>query len=189
MRNEFLRKAVHIMVGIFLLLLLRSGFLNYTVLILMLILSLCIYIFTKNQIPFVSRLIEIVDRGERIHGKGAVTYILGVILVYVFFNDNLQILGASIIILAFGDGFAGIIGKYFGESKLPFNKRKSYEGLLAGILFSFFGALFFVPPMPAFVVSVVISIIESLPIRLGKIEFDDNLFIPILSAIILWALM
>ncbi len=39
--------------------------------------------------------------------------------------------------LAFGDGFANLLGRKFGKTLLPWNKQKSWEGFLAFVCFAF----------------------------------------------------
>ncbi|MHA1712256.1 MAG: HAD-IB family phosphatase, partial [Candidatus Freyarchaeota archaeon] len=88
-------------------------------------------------------------------------FALGIIFSLVFLPQPEGY--ASIAILTLGDGFATLSGRLLGRSMLPFNKGKSLEGFIFGLLFSFLGASFFVGPMKALIGSVIGMVVECLP--------------------------
>jgi len=114
---------------------------------------------------------------------GQTAYLIAVILVIVFFSKTIAIY--SLVFTIFGDAASGVIGKRFG--KIRFWKEKSIAGTI-----SFF--------VSAFIIGIILNFLPSLQIGWLKIlegsafsafiEFlplpvDDNLSVPILTAIFL----
>ena len=63
------------------------------------------------------------------------SYFISIIsLLYLSFFLDEKICFASIAILAAGDGFAGVIGRKYGNHRLYFNKNKSWEGSISGFM-------------------------------------------------------
>jgi dolichol kinase len=83
------------------------------------------------QIPLVSSL-TILSSRPRDQGRfvfGPVTLGFGALLTLSFYP--LEIASIAIYALAFGDGFAGLIGKIFGRNRPDFLLGKSLEGTIA----------------------------------------------------------
>ncbi|MGB9959908.1 MAG: HAD-IB family phosphatase [Candidatus Bathyarchaeales archaeon] len=87
---------------------------------------------------------------------------------------------AAITIFAIGDSTAAIFGRIFGKTPLPFNKGKTLEGLIAGLLFSFLAATAYLNPLKALVGAAVALFVESLPLPI-----NDNLVVPLITGAIL----
>ncbi|RLE42191.1 hypothetical protein DRJ48_04080 [Candidatus Woesearchaeota archaeon] len=66
-----------------------------------------------------------------------------------------------------------------------FNKRKTIEGSLAGLVAGFLGAMLCVAPLEALIAAFVGMVLEVLELRFGWLEFEDNLIIPISSGLAL----
>jgi dolichol kinase/phosphoserine phosphatase len=111
-------------------------------------------------------------------------YAIGIIISLAMFPEPLNY--ASIAILTFGDGFASILGKRFGQTISPINKLKTIEGSIFGWFFAFLGSLIFIDTTRALIGATVGLVIESLPSPI-----DDNLAIPLASgfALSLWTLL
>lgn len=107
-------------------------------------------------------------------GWGAACYATGSLIPLVFLTDVNQI-AAVIFILAVGDSFATIIGK-FGKIRVPHNKKKTLEGAF-GFLLSSLPAYYFVGNsiVPLAIVGTIVEIIN--------FRIDDNLTIPIAGTI------
>lgn len=90
---------------------------------------------------------------------------------------------AAIAVLTLGDSSASILGKRFGSMKIPFNKGKSVEGSICGLVIAFLGALLFVDPITALLGAVSGILIEAIPL-----PFDDNLLIPLAAGISMYLL-
>ena len=119
---------------------------------------------------------------------GIALYPFVVLLLIFTFRSNLQIAAAGWGYLAFGDGFASIVGMSVGGARLPWNPRKSFSGFLGYLVFGFLGAA----SLYGFVASRVPSswelgclacaalagaAVESLPS-----ELDDNVLPPLVAA-------
>lgn len=189
MRHELLRKVVHVGLALFFLLLIQFNLLNIYILLLMLLGGFGVWIFRNSRIKLLAKFIEVVDRGALVYGKGVVTYMLGIIFVYFFFQNNKDILSAGIIVLGLGDGMAALIGTYFGRVKLPYNKKKTLEGLIFGMLFSVLGAVLFVPFFPALFTSIIVMLLETFEFKIFHMKIDDNLYIPVFSAFLLYLII
>lgn len=146
------------------------------------------------------------------YSRGMLTYPVVVFLLMLLFP--LPIAASQWATLSFGDGFATLIGRFFGRRPLPWNKEKTFEGLAAFIVMGAAGAIFFFwltmhnadassviwqgshilwvvgsLSMPEVVVLCIVStmvaaLFESLP--LGYI--DDNLAAPMAGALVKLAL-
>ena len=100
-----------------------------------------------------------------------------------FFPEHIAL--AAILILAFGDSVTNVIGRYFGKIPIWYNKKKNWEGIWAGIFFCTVGASFFVPLWIAFVAATAAMMVESLSLKVGDIELDDNVLIPIVAGVVM----
>ncbi len=178
---ELRRQFLHIFFGIFIVFMLYYHLFNIyhllAILITGLILSkLCCHF----RIPIASWVMDKFERPEfrySFPGKGPIFFMIGSIIVVYFFP--LKIALASILILSLGDGLSHIFGKLISKKKYKY--LKSIEGTLIGITFSFFGAMIFVSALAAFLGTITSLLLENL-----KIPFiDDNLFIPIVAALVI----
>ncbi len=126
---------------------------------------------------------------------GIALYPLVVLLLIVTFRRNLPLAAAGWGYLALGDGFATILGMTLAGPRLPWNAKKSYSGFAGYLLFGFLGAAF----LYGFVASRVPSpwelgclgaaalagaAVESLPT-----ELDDNVLPPLAAAAVLALLL
>ena len=103
---------------------------------------------------------------------------LGILLTLLLFP--IQVSSASIAIFAWGDSAASIFGGRISKKPFLFNKDKTIEGSIAGFLFAFLAALFFVSPINAAFGAAVAMFFEYLPL-----PANDNLVIPISTGLIL----
>src|SRR5712692_8144393 len=120
-----------------------------------------------------------VARHQRGYDAGIVVYPAAVFVLIVVFNWHVEIAAAAWALLAFGDGFATVVGRALPIAALPWNREKSWGGTLAFILFGAAGAFavewLFGAPAPLAIVAAVLAsaIAESLPLRL-----NDNVVVP-----------
>jgi len=113
---------------------------------------------------------------------GASTFMLGALVTFWVFGA--EIFRIAIIVLAVGDSFSTIVGMKYGSRKLFYNKKKTWEGTLAGLLTSFTACLFLVPAPIAFTAAAVGMLVESAPV-----ELNDNLTIPLAVALVMLVLL
>lgn len=84
----------------------------------------------------------------------------------------------SIAVLALGDSFSTAVG-IFGRNRIFYNRKKTWEGTLAGFAAAYAGC-FLISPQLALPAALSGMIAESLPLKI-----DDNLTVPILTGIAL----
>lgn len=113
--------------------------------------------------------------------KGAIYYLIGVLIAIVLFDKDIA--SASILILAVGDPAGHIVGRYYGTKRLVINRKKLLEGTLAGIFFSTIAASFFVSVPVAFFGASFGMMAEA--IELKFLELDDNFSIPFISGLVM----
>jgi len=132
------------------------------------------------------------DRAELL--KGPLCYVLVLVgITLAFWRDN-PAGTIAVSMMCGGDGFADIIGRRFGSSKLPWNPNKSWAGSIAmfvaglamasGFFWLFCGMGYFecfslqvtLPYLAA--VCGICTVVESLPIDSW---FDDNLSVPLVA--------
>ncbi|HXH37705.1 MAG TPA: DUF92 domain-containing protein [Thermoanaerobaculia bacterium] len=173
--NEVLRKFLHIGMGFGALLLLRIPW-RYAALI-------GVAATIGNWLVLHRIAGRRVARHERGWDVGIILYPLAVTLLIVVFNWHIEIAAVAWVLLAFGDGFATVIGRSLPLAPLPWNPAKSWGGVIAFVLFGGAAAfaiarLFGAPQDVAIAVAVLAgAIAESLPLGI-----DDNVTVPFVAA-------
>jgi uncharacterized protein (TIGR00297 family) len=141
-------------------------------------------------------------RGMR---AGVLFYPLSVLVLILAFRHRLDLAAAAWGVMAFGDGLATLAGRRFDGPRLPWNRAKTWSGLLAFIVAGWLGAVALgvwvettlassgfvsnhtpsVLPlwMAAVIAAIVAGFAETLPIGL-----DDNLTVPAVAGSTLWFL-
>jgi HAD superfamily phosphoserine phosphatase-like hydrolase len=87
---------------------------------------------------------------------------------------------AVITILTLGDGTAKLVGKKIGQTVLPYNKTKTLEGTIVGIVVSAIASSIFIPPAQAIIASILGLVVESMPLAI-----NDNITIPLSAGLLL----
>lgn len=131
-----------------------------------------------------------VSRHERGWDAGIVLYPFAVAVLIVVFRDRLALAAIAWVVLAFGDGFATVVGKTFRGPALPWNGEKSWSGFLAFVTAGTFGGLAIaiwmqhaINPIHVVIVVVVAAVVESLPLRV-----NDNVTVPAAAVVTLLVL-
>ncbi len=112
-------------------------------------------------------------------GWGSACYATGVLVLLVFLGDINRI-AAGIFVLAVGDAVSTLVGRR-GTHPLPYNRSKTFEGLLAFVVFSL-PAYFFIGPL-VIPLALLAAIVETQPIPI-----DDNISVPLASVLFLLAI-
>ncbi|MBN2458439.1 hypothetical protein JXB31_04895 [Candidatus Woesearchaeota archaeon] len=186
---ELRRKILHICTGLIISALIYLGLLKPWMLIVIILLGFILSLISARiKLPFISYMLEMFDRKERIPGKGALTFIIGITLVWILFYESLDIALASIMILTFGDAFSSIFSRYLGRIKHPFSDFKLLEGTIAGVIAGVLSAVLFVSFLEAVTGSLIAMTIEAVGIRLGERIIDDNITIPLSAGLSIFAL-
>ena len=127
------------------------------------------------KVPIVSSLTNMASR-TRDNGRfvmGPVTLGLGALAALLFYPSPAAAIG--IYALAFGDGLASLVGKFFGKWRPAFLAGKSIEGSMACFAAVLVSAYAVSGSMHiALVAAITASVVEALPL-----EDYDNLAIPV----------
>ncbi|MFX1565562.1 MAG: haloacid dehalogenase-like hydrolase [Promethearchaeota archaeon] len=137
------------------------------------------------KIPLISNMVLAAGREEEIdsHVLSPLYFAAGVTLSLLIFGTLLQlphIAVASVIVFLIGDAFSTIGGIFLGRHHYPFNRQKTIEGTLIGFTSAFFVLLLIMSPISALLTAIIAAVIELLPSQL-----DDNLAVPLITAIVL----
>ncbi|KAK8956261.1 hypothetical protein KSP40_PGU004817 [Platanthera guangdongensis] len=133
------------------------------------------------------------DRSELL--KGPLYYACTITFSTLIFWRTSPISIAAICNLCAGDGVADLVGRRFGEKKLPYNPDKSYAGTAAMAVAGFLASLGYMHYFASFgyieeswgmilgflLVSTASAIVESLPM---SSDLDDNLTVPMTSLLV-----
>lgn len=181
---EVKRQAFHLILGLILVALLYFDILNAVLLAFFFCIGIIFSILSKyKKIKVIDWLLENLDRKEAVlPGKGVLFYLLGSIIVLVLFDKNIAL--ASIMVLVLGDSLCHI--GVFGRIKVPWNDKKTFEGIIIGMIAGILGAIFFVKPLEATLASVIAMSFES--INWDRYGLDDNLIVPIVAGSVIWFL-
>lgn len=188
---EIKRKMMHVIVGVVIVLLIYYEVLEFWMALVVFLAGILISIISaRNSIPVIRFFLLRYDRPEHSNtpGLGVISIFSSVSVLLLLLEAGLLSKGivlASLMIWVFGDSSAAVVGKIYGKKKHPFND-KHIEGTIAGIIGGTIGALFFVPLYAAFSAAFVTMIIESLEIKILKHPIDDNIFVPLIAAGVLF---
>lgn len=188
---EYRRQAMHLTVGVTITLFLYFGILHTWLLAFMIPVSfLCVKLVRERRLPFAERILLVFERRhhfEKFPGRGSICFLIGSFLASLLFAPSITL--ASILILAFGDSITNIAGGYFGKMPLPYNPKKNLEGPAAGALIAAVAASIFVPFPIALGAALLAMFVETLPLRIGPWEVDDNITIPLVAGLVMTILL
>ncbi len=174
--REIKRHIFHIIFGTIIGLLFYFGILNKMHFAMLTILAgIMFYIYKHYKLPVLHQMMMALEREHNLHkfpGIGAFYYMVGCTIAVWLYSTNIAT--ASIFIVAWGDGVAGLLRAYSTK------RIKNRESTILAIAVSIFAAQFFVSLLHAAIASAITMIVERFDIKL-----DDNLYIPILSGAIL----
>jgi dolichol kinase len=179
MKKELWRQLIHAS-GVFIVVL--SYFLppNLLIILCIAILGFVEMVFRLDRhynIPLFSAILRVTKREH--DERGFVFFFIGIIITLYFFQFNMAIANAAILILLFGDSASTLIGKRFGKNKLPFQSHKTLEGSLTFLVVGFMVSLTQLSVIPAFVGVMAGTLTEA------YIPVDDNVPIPLVSAFVM----
>ena len=137
--------------------------------------------FWKERFPFYYRLVYKLER-EKNYSKPSIQALwanLGIFLGFLIFGKEASTVG--VVVLAVVDAFAGMVGIRYGKRRIG---NKSLEGAFAFFLSVFFVLSPFIGLWQAFIVALLSSVAEILPLKL-----DDNFTIPLIASLVYKILM
>lgn len=192
LKSEYKRKAVHIGSSLFGLLLRWLNFWQGA------LCALAAFVFNWQILPRLGgkELYRDADH-KRGYPIGILLYPLSVLFLILVMPRHLAIVAAAWAIMGWGDGFASIVGRKFGATKLPWNPNRSYAGSLAFLAFGSIAAVLFTwwvdrtPPEPwlwyvvaiPVLATILAAVVETVPTGL-----DDNLTVPLSAGFFMLAL-
>jgi len=182
------RKTIHFFIGIIFIILLDFIYfipLVLSLIVLLIIASIIIKYYKDERILKILASIERKEQIKRFPLKGAIYYLIGILVTVMFFDKPIS--SASIMILAVGDPVACLIGQYYGKKKIIINPNKLIEGTLAGTLVATLCASIFIPLPIAFFGAISGMMAEA--IELEIFHLDDNIFIPIVAGFVMESIM
>jgi phytol kinase len=181
-KTEVVRKTIHFLIA------LSPGMaaINYPLTVLALMAGVLGYTFMEMlrlsgvKIPVVSTLTAMASRPRDIgvFVLGPVTLGIGALLTLLLFPSPAACIG--IYALAFGDGFAGLVGKLFGRIRPAFLFGKSLEGS-AACFAAIFVSAFLVSHnfVVSFAAAIAGTAVEALPL-----EDYDNISLPLIVGVV-----
>lgn len=182
---EFIRKIVHILVGIIIVLGFNARILDLKIFgITIVLLAAAILYNLKAERELLTNILSINRVDAKIPGLEIFFYFIGCFIVLALFPLNIA--SASIMILAFGDSVAHLVSKHFGGSLV--SKKTYTEGTIFGTIAGTLAAWTYVPLLAAIIATTCAMLIEAGDLRIANHRVDDNLLIPLVAATTLWLL-
>jgi dolichol kinase len=177
LKTEFIRKTIHFLIALSP----SMAAVNKLVTVSFLVMGTLGYTYMEYlrlsgvKVPVISSLTSMASRSRDI-GRfvmGPVTLGLGALLALLLYPSPAAAI--AIYALAFGDGFASLVGKFFGKWRPAFLFGKSVEGSLACFAAVLISAYRVSGRMSvAFTAALTAMVVEALPL-----EDYDNLALPI----------
>jgi uncharacterized protein (TIGR00297 family) len=174
--NETLRKGLHIAFGL--------GAFALKWLPWYVAAGVCVVAILGNWLVLHRLVGHSVARHERGFDAGIVLYPVMVLLLVVVFRDRLHYAAIGWALLAFGDGIATLAGQSVRLAPLPWNRDKSWGGLLAFFVVGAAAALAvaywmdYRRPGVVLLAALAAAIVESLPLGV-----DDNVTVPVAAGV------
>jgi dolichol kinase len=173
---ETKRHIFHIAFGTILALLYSFAIITKIHFLILLILSIAAFTLYKHvKIPILHQIMQNLERKENLRkfpGKGAIYYMLGCTIAAWLYSADVAT--ASILILAWGDGMAGLARSFARKPNKPWHTTAI--GIIAGTIASGFYAKF----IPALAASASAMLLERIHWKI-----DDNLVVPIVAGAVI----
>jgi dolichol kinase len=176
-KSEILRKTLHFLIALTPVL---ASF-NRPMTVVLLAVGTLFYTFVESlrmagvEVPVISKITEKGSRSRDL-GRfvlGPVTLGIGAMLALLIYPS--PIASVAIYALAFGDGFASLIGRIFGNIRPAFLKGKSIEGSIACFLAVYISAFLVLHnSQAAFIAAFTATSVEALPLK----DYD-NILLPV----------
>ncbi|MFH0867712.1 MAG: hypothetical protein V1831_00185 [Candidatus Woesearchaeota archaeon] len=187
---ELKRNIFHMLMGVLIVILLLLKIIGKMHIFFLIVVAISIaFLKKKHEIPPIDLALKHFERPKNLKtfpGKGVIFYLIGVFLTLSFFP--LDIAMPAIMVLAFADPISHFFGTRFGKIAHPLTTKKFIEGMIAGMIAGFLGALIFVPWPQALAASFFAMIAEGIEMKIGPGRVDDNVIIPLVAAAAIWAI-
>lgn len=140
-----------------------------------------------NTLSYKFNLIKSMEREEQ-DGFGTIYYAIAILVLSIvtFGIINKPIVGlAGMFVMCFGDGFAAVFGKKFGNKKYKIgNTTKSYLGSFTMLVITFgiiFAVLSYLGTTYTIAKSILVAVITTI-LEAVSIKGTDNITVPLLTA-------
>ncbi len=120
------------------------------------------------RVPFISPLVDRLERKDVIPGQGALFFTISVLICLIFFSKESVFF--AVVVLSVLDGAATIAGKAWGRTRIF--RGKSLEGSLVGVVLAIMVLVWFLPWVKGFQIALFAGLVELIS------PVDDNLTIP-----------
>ena len=184
---EVKRQLFHLVAGLILAFLVYYSIITSFALLVLILLHLLFSLLSlRYSVPLFGWFLNQFERNDDLSnfpGKGSLSVLVGAFIVVFLFSKEIAV--ASLLILAVGDSIASLVGTHYKKRNHPLNDLKSLEGSFLGFLFAFVFALLVIPWLEALLASLFAMIFESLEIKIFHRKLNDNITIPIISAVVI----
>ncbi|MDD9953112.1 MAG: hypothetical protein OXR66_02145 [Candidatus Woesearchaeota archaeon] len=183
---ELVRKLLHALGGVLVILLVKAGVLTLGILgLLIVVFAAIILVNCKYERELLTKILTINRADKNIPGMDVLSFALGCWIVLACLEQPLAF--AAIMILSFGDPLAHLIGGGLG-GRATTSRNRYLLGGAGGALAGTLGALMYVPFIPALLASVAAMTVEAGELRIANHHIDDNLTIPLVAGVVLWVI-
>ncbi len=171
---EVRRKVFHILLGCHFFVLLTFMFQLRWAYLALLALGLTLsFLQEKRPLPAITWILGRFDRPhEAVPGRGIITYFSGAMLVCFIFPEEIAL--TAILVLAFGDPFAYLVGCSLGRVKLPWNPNKTLEGMLGFLGASSLFTMIYIGGFQIIFPCFLASLVETFNLSRWRV-LDDNI--------------
>lgn len=184
-RLEIMRKVVHVLTGLVIVLGIQTRLLDTMMLgIAILFLGALMLYNYKYEREALSRILSINRADAKLPGFSALAFFVGCWVVLSLFPQHIAL--AAILVLTVGDPIAHLIGSGFGATRVAVTRRSYLNGAIAGTVAGALAAWLYAPWYAALLASAAAMAIEAGELRIADHHVDDNLTIPIVSAVVLF---
>jgi dolichol kinase len=187
MHKVVLRKIIHLCFGLFILLLYYLDFYVLEILSALLIIGIIFSLTCKQyKLPLIYDLLKLLGKNKEFYGLGMLIFCFSGLFLYAIFPRLIAF--SAIFVLAVADSIGAVIGVLFGKIQLAHNPEKHIEGRLIAFFICVMVLSFIFGWFIATITSFIAILVESTNIKLKKINIDDNLLMPLVTAITLYIL-
>ena len=184
---ELLRKAIHVIAGIFVVLAVETRFLTTGTLGALIVVLGAIVLFNyRYEKELLTRVLSLNRADKKVPGLDVLAFFLGCWIVLAIFPHEIAF--ASILILTFGDPVAHLISTGFGGKEAAVTRTSYFEGTVAGTIVGALAGWIYVGFFPALIASAAAMFVESGELRIASHHIDDNFTIPIVAGLVLWVI-
>ncbi len=180
---EFKRQVAHLLFGLAYSATFALGWMTPEISFVLVVVALGASQFVKRRRTFVDKIILLLERQQQLLDlplKGLIFFLLGASLTIWIFEPTAAL--AGLLVLSITDSLGTLYGKYLGVAKIRWNPNKHMEGPILGGLAAWLALMSFLPFPPALLAAYLGAFIDTLPLKIGRFELDDNLIIPLAAA-------